>query len=209
MSNEHYLQITAQKDLGGGNLAVNTFHVAPSDAGWIGTDRTTVANLFIGYLKTFYDAVNAAGVYGGQTIGSTVIEYEYGEDPKYVACTPQIATDTGTGALYPPQLAAVVSWRTALAGRSFRGRTYLGVLRSQAFGGNILTTTFASAVNTAATTLAGRASGSFRFCVVSKTGTRWHKTGDHTYASSFHTGFTTPITSGSTSTTPRTLRSRA
>ena len=209
MSNEHYLQITAVKDLGGGNLAVNTWHVAPDTAGWLGADTTAIANTFIGYLKTFYDAVNAAGVYGGQTIGGVVVEYEYGEDPKYVPATPQIATDTGTGALYPPQLAAVVSWRTALAGRSFRGRTYLGVLRSQAFGGNMLTSTFVSAVNTAATTLAGRVSSSFRFCVVSKTGTRWHKTGDHTYASSFHTGFTTQITSGSTTMTPRTLRSRA
>lgn len=209
MSNEHYLQITSSRDMGGGNLAVNVWHWAPGTGGWTGVDTTATANTIIGYIKSFLDACNAQGIWGGQVIGATVIEYEFNEAPKYVPATAQVATDTGTGAIQPLQLAACVSWRTALAGRSYRGRTFLGPLRLSAITGSTLTGTFVSAVNTAATTYAGRTAGTFRPVVMSKTGTIWHKTGDHEYSPSFHTGFTTAITSGSTTAAVRTMRSRA
>lgn len=209
MSDEHYLQITASKDMGGGNLAVNVWHVAPSAAGWTGADTTVVANEWIGYIKTFYDSCAAAGLWGGQTIGATVIEYEHNEVPKYVPATAQTATDTGTGAIQPLQLAAVVSWRTALAGRSFRGRTYLGPLKATAMSTGTLAGTFVNAVNTAAGVLIAHTSGTFKLHVVSKSGLHWHKTGDHTYSSTSYTGTSTPITSGSTTASIRTMRSRA
>jgi hypothetical protein len=209
MSNEHYLQITSSRDMGGGNLAVNVWHVAPDAGGWVGADTTAIANAFIGYIKAFLDTVNAAGVWGGQVIGGTVIEYEYGVAPKYVPATAQVATDTGVGSIQPLQLAAVVSWRTALAGRSYRGRTFLGPLKADGVSGSTLSGGLVSAINTAATTYAGRQSGAMKPVVMSKSGTHWHKTGDHTYSSAFHAGFTTPITSGSTTAAVRTMRSRA
>lgn len=209
MSNEHFLQITSSKDMGGGNLAVNVWHVAPGTGGWVGIDTTAVANAFIGYIKAYLDPINAQGVWGGQVIGQSVIEYEYGEAPKYVPATAQTATDTGTGAIQPLQLAAVCSWRTALAGRSYRGRTFLGPLKATAVVAGTLSGTLVAAINTAATAYAARASSGFKPVVVSKSGLHWHKTGDHTYSSSFHNGFTTPITSGSASASIRTMRSRA
>jgi hypothetical protein len=209
MSNEHYLQITANRDMGGGNQCVNVFHVAPSSGGWIGTDTTAIANYFIGRLQTFYTSCGTAGLAGGQTIGQTVIEYEYNEAPKYVPATAvSVGASTG-GAFQPLQLAAVVSWRTALAGRAYRGRSFLGPLTASAVSGSALAAGFVSGVNAAATVLVASASGTFKFVVVSKSGLHWHKTGDHTYASAFHTGFTTPITSGSTGNAIRTMRSRA
>ena len=45
----------------------------------------------------------------------------------YSAASPPTGTATsgGAGELLPPQSAVVVTWRTALGGRSYRGRTYL------------------------------------------------------------------------------------
>jgi len=61
--------------------------------------------------------------------------------------TPRTVAGGGGTAAQPAQLANVVSWRTAYAGRSFRGRTYLGPLGSSALTNNVIST----GVNTAVT----------------------------------------------------------
>lgn len=209
MSDEHYLQVTYSNDFGGGNVIVNTYHIAPDAGGWTGADRTAIANYWIGRLKTFYDSCVTGGLRGGGTIGSVVVEYEHNEAPKYVPATAvSVATGSG-GTLQSLQLAACVSWRTALAGRSYRGRTYLGPLTSTGVSMPALAPGLVSAINAAATVLIAGASGTFRLHVVSKSGLHWHKTGSHTYTSSSYTGTSTPITSGSTTSAVRTMRSRA
>lgn len=209
MANEHYLQIPYLNDMGGGNTIVNTFHVAPDAGGWAGADTTAIANYWIGRLKTFYDACVTAGLRGGGTIGGTVIEYEYQEAPKYVPATAQSVASGSGGTLQALQLACCVSWRTALAGRRYRGRTYLGPLTTTAVSMPALAASFVSGVNAAATTLIAGASGSFKLAVMSKSGLFWIKTGDHEYSSGNRDGFTTHITSGSASNAIRTMRSRA
>jgi hypothetical protein len=209
MSDEHYLQINAVRDMGGGNECVNVFHVAPGVGGWVGANTTSVANLWIGYLKTMFDAFATAGLFGGQTIGSTVIEYEHNEAPKYVPATAVSVISSTGGAVQPLQLAAVISWRTALAGRRYRGRSFLGPLTATAVNSGALSSGFVTGVNTAAATYAARREGDWAPVVVSKSGQYWRKTGNHTYESLTRTGFTTPITSGSTTSAIRTMRSRA
>jgi hypothetical protein len=77
----------------------------------------------------------------------------FNTEPVIVACTPVTAT-TGTGGTdIPPQLASVVSWRTAISGRSGRGRTYLGMLGSAAMQQSIVAGAFVTAANTAAANL--------------------------------------------------------
>lgn len=205
MSNEHYLSITADADQGGGNHVVSVFHIAPDAGGWIGADKTVIANYWIGRLKAFYDACVTAGMRGGQSIGNSVIEYEYDEAPQYVAATPQTVAGGSGGVVQALQLACCVSWRTPFAGRSYRGRTFLGPLAANSVNMPLLATSFVSAVNSAAATLIAGASGTFKLSVLSKTGNHVKKNGTVTW----HDGFTTHITSASTTSAIKTMRSRA
>ena len=89
----HTLQISAKRDLGGGNTVVNTYHFHPdSSMAWAGTNRVTHANILIGHLKTFYNALGVAGLAGGYDIGTVVLEYETGQPPIYVGATAQSST---------------------------------------------------------------------------------------------------------------------
>jgi hypothetical protein len=128
----HTLLITAKQDLGGGNTAVNTYHFHPdSGSAWAGSDRVAAANSLIGHLKTFYTALGTHGLSGAFTIGSVVLELERDEPPIYIGATPQTST-ASYGPLVPYQCAMVVTWRTALAGKSYRGRSYLGPMLNSA-----------------------------------------------------------------------------
>jgi hypothetical protein len=73
--------------------------------------------------------------------------------PTIVNATPATCTvGSGSGAI-PPQLASVVSWRTATSGRSGRGRTYLGNFAGAAQTGAVITGPAVTGINTAAATL--------------------------------------------------------
>jgi hypothetical protein len=189
----HFLQITAKRDLGGGNTAVNTYAFHPdSGSVWSGTNRTTVANLLIGHLKTFYTALGAGGMSGAYDIGTVVLEYDGTNPPVYVPTTPQTSTVTASTTI-ANQLAAVCTWRTAIAGRRFRGRSYIGPLTIGVVSSAAISSTFVNAANTAVTTLLSNIAGTtFDLCVAS-----------HANDSS------ESVTSGVFTSAVRTMRSRA
>jgi hypothetical protein len=165
----HTLQISAKRDLGGGNTVVNTYHFHPdSSMAWAGTNRVTHANILIGHLKTFYNALGVAGLAGGYDIGTVVLEYETGQPPIYVGATAQSSTGAAGGTV-PYQCAAVATWRTVKAGKSYRGRTYFGPIISTAQNGQAWNSTNVGQWNTAlGTFLSNVASSSFDLCVASK-----------------------------------------
>jgi hypothetical protein len=192
----HYLLITAEATLGAGNKAVNTFHYSADGAGKVfGPDQDSIviqANHAIDQLKSFYQVLTVAFVRGDWTIGSVVTEHQTGQPVKYVAATPQ--TETGaSGVAVPEQLAGCISWRTGLAGRSHRGRSYMGPLTQDALTADRMNSGWAGAVNSAAATLISAPSSSdLVLCVYSEVLDQ-----------------TTAITQGTTTDLVRTMRSRA
>jgi hypothetical protein len=77
----------------------------------------------------------------------------FNTDPLIIAAASSTSTaGSATGGL-PPQLACVVSWRTATSGRSGRGRTYLGNLGGAAQSGGVILAAAVTSINTASTTL--------------------------------------------------------
>jgi hypothetical protein len=82
--------------------------------------------------------------------------------PRIVPIVPQLLSGSGGATQDPPQLALVITWRTDLAGPSFRGRSYIGPLKSGSapagqFAGGTVTTAqnAATALLTAINALTG------------------------------------------------------
>lgn len=151
----HFLTITSSFAIATNNHAVNTFHYSADGSSVFGTTPSAVvtqANTAINQLQTFYTALCTAGLLGQWRIGDVVVEHQTGSPPAYVAATPKQSVAT-SGTNYAFQVAAVCSWRTALAGRSYRGRSFIGPLRSSALTGPDISSAFAAAVQAAATTL--------------------------------------------------------
>lgn len=191
----HFLKINATCLLGGSNYAVNTWTYSGDGAQTFGVtdaEKTAQANAAITQLKAFYATLSAAGLFGTWVIGQSVVEYETGEDPAYVVATPQTQT-AGAGSTGPLQPSAVITLRTALAGKSFRGRKYIGPLYLGALAANLVSTGFVTACNNAIATLIAAPTGSHLVPAI------WSKTLD----------VTNKITSGSSSQQLRTMRSRA
>lgn len=129
--------------------AINIFHVTA------GSDTTLPLATINGILTDLKALYTPAATYmtTNWTIGSRVLEYlPNGDAPVIIGATPQVQAMSGSQAM-PPQLAAVISWRTPKAGPSFRGRTFLGPLNQTAFSATSLSGAFTAAMNTAATTL--------------------------------------------------------
>ncbi len=127
--------------------AANIFHVS-NDVPLSDANVTSILN----HLKTFYTAVGTY-VYGAFSIGPRVLEYTPSGIAPRIVPVAAVGQTNVSSTPQPPQLAAVMSWRTALAGRSFRGRTFLGPLNLAALSSGALVGAFYSAANTAAATL--------------------------------------------------------
>jgi len=152
-------------------------------------------NTILGHIKTWYTAFSTY-VYGSFTIGSRVLEFRPGVvAPRIVLATPA-AQSSAISTPQPPQLAAVMSWRTALAGKSFRGRTFLGPLNIAALSSGTLAAAFTGTANTASTTLISAVKG--------VTNPAWGLV-----VHSDHMSEDTPITNGVMDARVDTMRSRA
>jgi hypothetical protein len=164
------LSFDTRQTISGANTCVNTWHCfVPA------TPTVAEANAILAPFKAFFDAhvlYRSAGTV--PVTGSRVLYWPesawtkpvidpithkvttkgyFNTEPLIIGATPATSTSgTGTGFI-PPQLASVVSWRTATSGRSGRGRTYLGNISQNAQSGSLITAAFVTAVNTAATTL--------------------------------------------------------
>lgn len=102
------------------NPAANIYHVTNGQTGDVGIGAVLTA------FKTFYDAI--ATFFGTGTnisIGASVRDVSVTPN-RIIAVSPLASVGSSGGEPLPANAALVVTWRTALAGRSFRGRTYLG-----------------------------------------------------------------------------------
>jgi hypothetical protein len=207
------LSFDSRQTIAGNNVCVNTWHISV-----INQPLVSEGNSLLATVKAFYDAQATWRVTGTTVVtGSRVLYWHetwwtkptfdanhnqltkgfFNTEPFIMATTPNTSTGGSGGASIPPQLASVVSWRTATSGRSGRGRTYLGNLSNAAQSVGTVTPAFVIAVNTAAGTLitavaAITAAGSAAALGV------WSPT----------KGVIRPILSGSTDATFDTMRSR-
>ncbi len=126
--------------------AVNIFHVTSGTSATLSDSQLT--NVLTD-LKLLYTAF---GTYTTITwsIGSRILELLPDGSPPVIRNVAALSQAPGVGTVMPAQLAAVVSWRTAFAGPSFRGRTFLGPLGNTAITAGSLNSAFLTAVNPAA-----------------------------------------------------------
>ena len=118
---------------------VNVMHIQPA------SDALADVQAAVDVIRDFYTTIRVIYDVGTfWTIGSRVLRVDVNPD-EITPVTPRGVQGSGTGGSAAPQLAQVVSWRTPLAGRSFRGRTYLGPLAQ----GAIANSQLASAASTA------------------------------------------------------------
>ena len=108
---------------GVGSPGANIWHIRtiadPLDAG-----ELSQANSLVGYIRTFYSAL-----VGFLPATTTVNLGTVTEEETQREITPTMATVTGSGTGSAPQaLAVVVTWKTSIAARRGRGRTFLGPL---------------------------------------------------------------------------------
>ena len=107
---------------GAGSPGANIWHIRTINTNLV--TELSEANTLIGYIRAFYFANITE--FPATTVFSlgTVTEEETSRE-----IAPTFATVTGTGVGSAPQsLAMVVTWRTAIAARRGRGRTFVGPL---------------------------------------------------------------------------------
>jgi hypothetical protein len=127
--------------------AVNVMHMISASS------SVADAQVCVDDLQTFYTAIRSLyKTTATITVGARVIDQGV-TPPAYVNTTPRVVTGTGAGVSYPSQLAAVVSWRTGVATRSGRGRTFLGPFQANAFSTNVLAPGTVTTIQAAANTL--------------------------------------------------------
>lgn len=105
---------------GSGSPGVNVWHIRTLDAAPAG--ELSQANGLIGAIRTFYDTLKGyLPATTTLTLGTVTEELTSRE------ITPTMTSVVGTGVGSAPQLLAlVVTWRTTVASRRGRGRTFLG-----------------------------------------------------------------------------------
>lgn len=129
------------------NPGANIYHVLNTNTG--DTGITTVVAAF----KTFYDAIQS--FYTNTTtitIAASVRDIAVNPN-RIVAVSPATSTGVSTAEILPANVALVVTWRTAFAGRSFRGRTYLGPSNETLNNGGIANGSTVTSMQTAANNL--------------------------------------------------------
>ena len=140
-------ELTGHPGLNG--RSVNTFHFTCDDT-------PSILQGAIDKYRDFYTAIAAMYVSAAViTVGSRVISF----DPEDVSVPGQIYTvipravaGTGGSSAMAAQVAMCVSWHTAFAGKSFRGRSYLGPFATSVL--NSATGLFTSALVTSTTVAA-------------------------------------------------------
>lgn len=152
MSAPIFIKLDARGTIAGLNQCVNVFHIRTLALPTTTAEVQAVVDVF----KTFYD--NLASVRQGNatmTIGTRVVADDASNTtpPQIWGTVPRTSViGTSSGAV-PAQLAAVISWRTPLAGRSYRGRTFLGLLGGAAQNGAVLQGSAVTTINSSAATL--------------------------------------------------------
>jgi hypothetical protein len=129
--------------------AYNVMHVFAPTGYTIADVQAALADM-----ATFYTALAAYYRSGATiTVGERVLDVDQSPDV-IVGTTPVNVTNASGPSSLPPEVAAVVSWRTNLTGARYRGRTYIGPLAVAAIAtGGEFFSTFVTTLQTAANTL--------------------------------------------------------
>lgn len=139
---------------GAGSPGANIWHIRTATL--TGSGELSEANTLIGYIRTFYVAMNSYIPTGTTASLGTVTEVGTGRE---VVPTFAALAFGGTGSA-PQMLAAVVTWRTSIAARRGRGRTFVGPLATTCMQNDgTPDSTFRNAVLTAAGALITSSSG--------------------------------------------------
>lgn len=111
---------------GAGSPGANIWHIRTVDPSF--ATELTQANTLIGYIRTLYAATAAYFPNGWTAQLGTVVEE--GSQREIV---PTMASVAGSGSGSSPQMLAIVcTWKTTIAARRGRGRTFLGPLATAA-----------------------------------------------------------------------------
>jgi len=168
-------------------------------------DTTATANSVTGAFNTFWSAIKAAFPTSSNVqVASKIVRVDVGP-PVFVPNTPTNVAGTATNTYAPGMVCCCVSWRSAVATRGGRGRTFLGPLAATMLpgdGGLNATTcnTIQVAANALLTNLA--AIDPVIALVV------WHRPLRGPGGAIITAGRETPITSATVSTIPKTQRRR-
>lgn len=111
---------------GAGSPGANIWHIRT--AGPAGSVDLGQANALIGFIRTFYNSILTHIPAATAITLGTVVEEETSVE---IAPTMAVLSGSGTGSA-PQALACVVTWRTTLAARRGRGRTFVGPLATAA-----------------------------------------------------------------------------
>jgi hypothetical protein len=205
------LSFDSRCTISGTNVIVNTWHISVS-----GQPLNSEATALVAAVGAFYNSYTTSRV-GSHITGSRVLYFleswwtkptfdgnhnqltkgRFNTDPFIVPATPHTSAAGGGGTSIPPQLASVLSWRTATSGRSGRGRTYIGGLSTGAQSNNVINATTVSAINAGAAALITAVHAITASGVAADLGV-WSPT----------QGVIRPILSGSSDATFDTMRSR-
>lgn len=107
---------------GAGSPGVNVWHIQTNTAS--GGSELAEANVLVGYLHTFYDSIKSY-----YPTGTTITLGTVTEETTEREIVPSFAPVAGIGTSSAPQmLALVITWKSAIAARRGRGRTFVGPL---------------------------------------------------------------------------------
>lgn len=110
-----------------GGTGANVWHCR-SDAG--ATEEASIEEA-VNWVEAFYTAIATVYEGGAQILFDGVVTQVGVEDPTAIdTITPFTVVASGAGGPLPPANCIVVGWKTALATRSGRGRTFLGPLKT-------------------------------------------------------------------------------
>lgn len=123
-----------------GGVGVNTWHFRTPGSP---TSDATALQAASDALETFYAAYITSIAPSNVTVSAPSLWIELAEEPTSVQLDPWSTASTGSNTTLPSAVALVVGWRTALAARSGRGRTFINPVRSTLVEANGTPTTAA------------------------------------------------------------------
>lgn len=174
---------------------INTYHIeggSPWDLGGLTLLATTVRDWFVNFLLP---RLSSDGVY----LEAIATSLESVSAPQFTLSEPAPLPGGTLTAVLPGGTALVVSWRTALRGRSFRGRSYVSMLPQSALAQGRFTTAYLTLMTTSFEQLPlDIAAQGWELVVVSK----------FTAGAPRVTGVTTPVTGFSIDNDPDSQRRR-
>jgi len=127
-----------------GEVCVNVYYLNKATT-ILSTDLTTIINT----IKTWWTGTAKGGFHSSlalAAIRTRDMTSQAGLVEDYIYPTPEAGTVAGVAA--PSNVAVCVSHRTGLAGRSYRGRTYLMGIAENVYTDNHLDTTYPAAFGT-------------------------------------------------------------